>query len=161
MSADTLVLFCVQCCVYRKRLSSPRCRSELIDSAWVVIVPGRKKHIKKINPRPYIHLTLHLQKRKGGLKSRNIERMCYMDDHYSPILPPMDDPYSPILPPMDDPYSPILPPMDDPYSPVLPPMDDPYFPILPPMDDPYSPVLPAMDDPYSPILPPKTHFSLN
>ena len=26
----------------RKRLSSPRCRSELIDSAWVVIVPGQK-----------------------------------------------------------------------------------------------------------------------
>ena len=26
----------------RNRLSSPRCRSELIDSAWVVIVPGQK-----------------------------------------------------------------------------------------------------------------------
>ena len=26
----------------RKRLSSPRCRSELIDSAWVVIDPGQK-----------------------------------------------------------------------------------------------------------------------
>ena len=26
----------------RKRLSSPICRSELIDSAWVVIVPGHK-----------------------------------------------------------------------------------------------------------------------
>ena len=26
----------------RRRLSSPRCRSELIDSAWVVIVPGQK-----------------------------------------------------------------------------------------------------------------------
>ena len=33
------------CC---KRLSSPRCRSELIDSAWVVIVPGQK-YIKKID----------------------------------------------------------------------------------------------------------------
>ena len=31
----------------RKHLSSPRCRSELIDSAWVVIVPGQKC-IKKI-----------------------------------------------------------------------------------------------------------------
>ena len=33
----------------RKRLSSPRCRSELIDSAWVVIVPGQKciKHFFK------------------------------------------------------------------------------------------------------------------
>ena len=30
--------------VCRKRLSSPRCRSELIDSAWVVIVPGQKMH---------------------------------------------------------------------------------------------------------------------
>ena len=28
--------------MWRKRLSSPRCRSELIDSAWVVIVPGQK-----------------------------------------------------------------------------------------------------------------------
>ena len=27
----------------RKRLSSPRCRSELIDSTWVVIVPGQNK----------------------------------------------------------------------------------------------------------------------
>ena len=26
----------------RKRLSSPRCRSEVIDAAWVVIVPGQK-----------------------------------------------------------------------------------------------------------------------
>ena len=26
----------------RKRLSSPRCRSELIDPAWVVIVSGLK-----------------------------------------------------------------------------------------------------------------------
>ena len=35
--------FCsVFCCVCRKRLSSPRCRSELIDSTWVVIVPGQK-----------------------------------------------------------------------------------------------------------------------
>ena len=31
-------VFSVMC---RKRLSSPRCRSELIDSAWVVIVPGQ------------------------------------------------------------------------------------------------------------------------
>ena len=31
----------------RKRLSSPRCRSELIDSAWVVIVPGQKCINKK------------------------------------------------------------------------------------------------------------------
>ena len=34
----------------RKCLSSPRCRSELIDSAWVVISPGQKcikKNIKK------------------------------------------------------------------------------------------------------------------
>ena len=43
-----LVLFCVQCCVCRKRLSSPRCRSELIDSAWVVIVPGQKRIKKSI-----------------------------------------------------------------------------------------------------------------
>ena len=34
-------------CVCRKRLSSPCCRSELIDSAWVVIVPGQKC-IKKL-----------------------------------------------------------------------------------------------------------------
>ena len=37
--------------VCRKRLSSPRCRSELIASAWVVIVPGQKciKKPKKPN----------------------------------------------------------------------------------------------------------------
>ena len=39
--------------VCRKRLSSPRCRSELIDSSWVVIVPWQKMHknknIKKMN----------------------------------------------------------------------------------------------------------------
>ena len=33
--------------VCRKRLSNPRCRSELIDSAWVVFVSGQKS-IKKI-----------------------------------------------------------------------------------------------------------------
>ena len=33
--------------VCRKRLSSPRCKSELIDSAWVVIVPGQKMHKKR------------------------------------------------------------------------------------------------------------------
>ena len=32
-------MFNVVCC---KRLSSPRCRSELIESAWVVIVPEQK-----------------------------------------------------------------------------------------------------------------------
>ena len=32
----------------RKCLSSLRCRSELIDSAWVVIVPGQEKCIKKL-----------------------------------------------------------------------------------------------------------------
>ena len=41
-----LVLFCVQCCVCRKRQSSPSCRSVLIESAWVVIVPGQKMHKK-------------------------------------------------------------------------------------------------------------------
>ena len=30
--------------VCRKRLSSPNCISELIDSAWVVIVSGQKMH---------------------------------------------------------------------------------------------------------------------
>ena len=48
---DTTETFCVQCCMCRKRLSSPRCRSELIDSAWVVIVPGQKcikKNIHKV-----------------------------------------------------------------------------------------------------------------
>ena len=37
--------FCSVMC--RKRLFSPRCRSELIDSAWVVIVPGQKCINKK------------------------------------------------------------------------------------------------------------------
>ena len=39
---ELLSRFCGQCSVCRKRLSIPRCRSELIDSAWVVIVPGQK-----------------------------------------------------------------------------------------------------------------------
>ena len=43
-----LVLFCVHCCMCRNRLSSPRCRSELIDSAWVVTVPGQKCIKKKL-----------------------------------------------------------------------------------------------------------------
>ena len=45
MSADTLMAnwFCfVFNVVCRQRLSSQRCRSELIESAWVVIVPGQK-----------------------------------------------------------------------------------------------------------------------
>ena len=42
-----MVLFCVQCCVCRKCLSSPSCRSELIDSTWVVIFPGYKCINKK------------------------------------------------------------------------------------------------------------------
>ena len=33
----------------RKSLPSPRCRSELIDSAWVVIVPAQKYITKKHN----------------------------------------------------------------------------------------------------------------
>ena len=33
----------------RRRLSSPRCRSELIDYAWVGIVPGQIKMHKKKN----------------------------------------------------------------------------------------------------------------
>ena len=36
----------------RKRLSSPRCRSELIESAWVIIVPGQKC-IKKVKSYGY------------------------------------------------------------------------------------------------------------
>ena len=35
-------MFCVQSCVFHKHLSSTHCKSELIDSAWVVIVPGQK-----------------------------------------------------------------------------------------------------------------------
>ena len=67
-----LVLFCVQCCVCRKRLSSPRCRSELIDSAWVVIVHGQKciKCIKK----EYIQFLLSLIMVKGGTKRYNKKR---------------------------------------------------------------------------------------
>ena len=33
----------------RKRLSSSRGRSELIDSEWVVIVPGQKMHKENAN----------------------------------------------------------------------------------------------------------------
>ena len=41
----------------RKRLSSPRCRSELIDSAWVVIVPGQKCIKKDFRVDPSATLT--------------------------------------------------------------------------------------------------------
>ena len=47
----------------RKRLSSPRCRSELIDSAWVVIVLA-KKCIKKIKTK--FNVTLQ----KGNMVSK-------------------------------------------------------------------------------------------
>ena len=40
----------------RERLSSPRCRSELIDSAWVVIVPGQKC-IKKTKKKNYFYIS--------------------------------------------------------------------------------------------------------
>ena len=39
---------CVQCCASRKCLSSPRCRSELIDSAVGCYRPWTKKCMKKI-----------------------------------------------------------------------------------------------------------------
>ena len=45
-------LFNVMC---RKRLSSSRCRSELIDSAWVVIIPGQKC-IKIVHRKQHIHV---------------------------------------------------------------------------------------------------------
>ena len=42
----------------RKRLPSPRCRSELIDSAWVVIVPGPKNASKMHKtPQKYANLS--------------------------------------------------------------------------------------------------------
>ena len=47
------------CC---NRLSSPCCRSELIDSAWVVILPGQKMHTKnktKQNNPSLIPLNFH------------------------------------------------------------------------------------------------------
>ena len=43
-----IYVFNVMC---RKSLSSPRCRSELIDSAWVVIVPGQRCIKKTTTPR--------------------------------------------------------------------------------------------------------------
>ena len=46
--------------VCRKSLSGPRCRSELIDSAWVVIVPG-KKCIKKHNIYIYIYIYIYIE----------------------------------------------------------------------------------------------------
>ena len=55
-------MFCVQCCMCCKRLSSTRCRFELIDSAWVV-VPGQKCIKKKIllsSNGKKIFLQLHL-----------------------------------------------------------------------------------------------------
>ena len=53
--------------VCRKRLSSPRCRSELIDFAWVVIVPGQKCIKKKNKKNKYTFLGVNCQ--FGGLNS--------------------------------------------------------------------------------------------
>ena len=53
-----LVLLCVQCCVCRKRLSCPRCRSELIESVLVVMVPGQKC-IKHVDWRMLFHLVYY------------------------------------------------------------------------------------------------------
>ena len=55
-SAFTVVVMC------RKRLSSPRCRSELIDSAWVVNVPGQKC-VKNINNNKISYMSKSLIKR--------------------------------------------------------------------------------------------------
>ena len=50
----------------RKRLSSPRCRSELIDSAWVVIVPGQKCIKKSFNFYVGIKFSPYLTALKSG-----------------------------------------------------------------------------------------------
>ena len=57
----------------RKRLSSPRCRSELIDSAWVVIVPGQKciKILKKTG--------------KEGIKTRSVTTSEKLDTFASQL----------------------------------------------------------------------------
>ena len=66
-SSDIITrLFCVQCCVCRRRLSSPRCRSELIDSAWVVIVPWTKMHKIK-NKKIEIPSKYRVSKRLPGI----------------------------------------------------------------------------------------------
>ena len=42
----------------RKRLSSPRCRSELIDSAWLVNVPGQKCINKRSEPDDILRINI-------------------------------------------------------------------------------------------------------
>ena len=57
-------VFNVVCVV--KRLSSPRCISELIESAWVVIVPGQKMHKKGKKQ----HIIFSLRKRLSRVSLR-------------------------------------------------------------------------------------------
>ena len=64
--------------VSRKLLSSPRCKSVLIDSAWVVIVPGQKC-IKQKNIYALARISHYLdeQKRKMLMKSFVISQFNY------------------------------------------------------------------------------------
>ena len=51
----------------RKRLSSPRCRFELIESAWVVIVPGQKCMKKKVLTPSHLFMGRRLISHEGRL----------------------------------------------------------------------------------------------
>ena len=65
--------------VCRKRLSSQRCKSELIDSAWVVIVPGQKcinKYIKKTTSNQLIGLVNEIHK---SIDNRHEVRAVFHD----------------------------------------------------------------------------------
>ena len=63
------------CCVFnvvcRKRLFSLRCRSELIGSTWVVIVPGQKCINNKTKKRRETCVYFHL-----------IGKSCFLDCNY-------------------------------------------------------------------------------
>ena len=60
--------------VCRKRLSSPRCRSELIDSAWVVIVPGQKKEKKGYRTKSF---KIFCRKQEGEISVGNFSSAAY------------------------------------------------------------------------------------
>ena len=58
-------------CMCRKRLSSSRCRSELIDFAWVFFVTGEKciknNKIKKIKKNSFTSISLSHKSTMHGL----------------------------------------------------------------------------------------------
>ena len=78
-------------CVCRKCLSSPSCRSELIDTTWVVIIPGQKCINKKRGFQGWI--CVDFQRLQGSSPSQrrflqfgqSTNKTLDIPDHFAPI----------------------------------------------------------------------------